>query len=63
MPQGWDLGGAGWIKNFSLGICDGAPSTAHSSTCNSFDLFSVFLRTIDLFNTKLSMFEWQNLNF
>ena len=23
--------GAGWVKNFSLGICDGAPSTAHSS--------------------------------
>ena len=27
MPQGWDLG----VKNFSVGICDGAPSTAHSS--------------------------------
>ena len=25
------LGGAGWVKNFSVGICDGAPSTAHSS--------------------------------
>ena len=23
--------GAGWVKNFSLGICDGAPSTARSS--------------------------------
>ena len=31
MPQGWDLGGAGWVKNFSFAICDGAPSTAHSS--------------------------------
>ena len=25
------LGGAGWVKSFSVGICDGAPSTAHSS--------------------------------
>ena len=25
------LGGAGWVKNFSVGICDGAPSTALSS--------------------------------
>ena len=34
MPQGWDievLGGRGGVKNFSMGICDGAPSTAHSS--------------------------------
>ena len=30
MPQGWDLGVLG-VKNFSVGICDGAPSTAHSS--------------------------------
>ena len=25
------LWGAGWVKNFSVEICDGAPSTAHSS--------------------------------
>ena len=25
------LGGAGGVKNFSLGICDGVPSTARSS--------------------------------
>ena len=33
MPQGWDLGvlGGGGVKNFSVGICDGAPSTARSS--------------------------------
>ena len=31
MPQGWDLGVLGGVKNFSLGICDGAPWTAHSS--------------------------------
>ena len=30
MSQGWDLGVLG-VKNFSVGICDGAPSTAHSS--------------------------------
>ena len=30
MPQGWDLGVLG-VKNFSMGICDGAPSTARSS--------------------------------
>ena len=30
MPQGWDLG-CWWVKNFSVGICDDAPSTAHSS--------------------------------
>ena len=23
--------GAGWVKNFNVGICDGAQSTAHSS--------------------------------
>ena len=32
MPQGWDLGMLG-VKNFSVGICDGAPSTARSSCC------------------------------
>ena len=25
------LGGAGWVKNFSVSICDGAQSTVHSS--------------------------------
>ena len=30
MPQGWDLGCWG-VKNFSVKICDGVPSTAHSS--------------------------------
>ena len=32
MLQGWDLGVLG-VKNFSVGICDGAPWTAHSSFC------------------------------
>ena len=33
MFQGWDLGllGGGGGGDFSVGICDGAPSTAHSS--------------------------------
>ena len=30
MPQGWVLGVLG-VKNLSVGICDGAPSTAYSS--------------------------------
>ena len=35
MPQGWDLWVLG-IKYFSVGICDGAPSTAHSCyNCHS----------------------------
>ena len=28
---GWDLWVLGGVKNFSVGICDGAPSTARSS--------------------------------
>ena len=31
MPQRWDLRVLWGVKNFSLGICDGAPLTAHSS--------------------------------
>ena len=27
MPQEVGLGGAGWVKNYSVGICNGAPST------------------------------------
>ena len=27
------LGSLGEVKNFSVGICDGAPSTARSSLC------------------------------
>ena len=30
MPQRWELGVLG-VKNFSMGICDGAPSTGRSS--------------------------------
>ena len=30
MPRG-GTAGAGGVKNFSMGICDGAPSTVHSS--------------------------------
>ena len=28
---GVGLGGTGWVKNFSVGICHGAPLTANSS--------------------------------
>ena len=35
MPHGWDLGvlevGGGGGGNFRVGICDGVPSTVHSS--------------------------------
>ena len=31
MPQGWDLGVLEGVKNLGVGICDGAPLTAHSS--------------------------------
>ena len=46
MPQGWDLGVMG-VKNFSMGICDGAPSTARSSLnlCSGKDvLMKKFMR-------------------
>ena len=33
MLQGWDLGVLDGVKNFSVGIRDGAPSTVHSSLC------------------------------
>ena len=35
MPQ-MGLRGAGGVKNFSVGICDGAPSTARSSFISHF---------------------------
>ena len=42
---GWDLGcwGEG-VKNFSVGICDGAPSTARSSI----EIFFVCMTTLFL---------------
>ena len=43
MHQGWDLGvpgGGGGVKNFSVGICDGAPLTARSSFNCFFDDFN-----------------------
>ena len=44
MPQGWDLGGClGGVKNFSVGICDGVPSTAHSSYSLYLYLYSINL--------------------
>ena len=40
MPQGWDLGVL-VVKNLSIGICDGAPSTARSSYMLFFVTFSL----------------------
>ena len=39
MPRGGggELWGAGGVKNFSVGICDGSPSTAPSSFVIAFD--------------------------
>ena len=31
MPKGWDFGVLGGVINFSMVICDGTPSTAHST--------------------------------
>ena len=43
MPQGWDLGVLG-VKNFNVGICNGAPSTAHPSIkLNSLEIQNVHL--------------------
>ena len=40
--RGVGLLGAGGVKNFSVGICDGAPSTARSScVCFSSELISI----------------------
>ena len=35
--------GAGGVINFSVGICDGAPSTAHSSLCFFCLVFAMLL--------------------
>ena len=37
---GVGLGGAGWVKNFSVVIWDGTPWTAHSSLFSIFNLKS-----------------------
>ena len=46
MFQGRDFGVLGADKTFGVGICDGAPSTAHSSFClklfQSFSLRLIF---------------------
>ena len=35
------LWGAGGVKKFSVGICDGAPSTRHSSVCIAANPYTV----------------------
>ena len=50
MSQGWDLGVLG-VKNFSVGICDGALSTVRSSFvlfCTQLT-FDLILRHMDIF--------------
>ena len=42
MPQVCDWG-AGWVKILNVGICDGAPSTAHFSLSLSFSFHIFFL--------------------
>ena len=41
MPQWSDLGVLG-VKNLSVRICDGAPSAAHSSIVNYYDIAVIF---------------------
>ena len=41
MPLVWTWS-AGWVKNVSVGICDGASSTAHSSLPLSFSFYVFF---------------------
>ena len=55
MPRGWDLWvlGGGGVKNFSVGICDGAPSTALSSFRIAFDAYfksGQFIFVLFIFN-------------
>ena len=51
------LRGAGGVKNFSVGICNGAPSTARSSfLLNSLNLLKACL--INVLCNVFSMFDW-----
>ena len=42
MSQGWDLWVLGGVENFSVGICDGAPSTARSSIIYNYDFSNIY---------------------
>ena len=56
MPQGWDLGC--WVgQNLSVGICDGAPSTAHSSLSIFFLIF-FFLLLFLSFSVVMSLLDY-----
>ena len=56
--------GAGWVKNLSVGICDGCPSTAHSSLSLSFSFhiffffFFLFLLLFLSFSVVASLFDY-----
>ena len=40
LSKGWDLGCRVGVKNFSMGIRDGAPPTAHSSYTSSYNIMA-----------------------
>ena len=53
MPQRWDLGElGGGVKNSSVGICHGAPSTAHSSC-----IFIISLQLSHCYNRDYTIHE------
>ena len=47
----WGAGGGGGVKNFSVGICDGAPPTADSS-CN-LELAVPYMHIIYVYDEEL----------
>ena len=65
MPQGCDLGVLSGGKNFSVGICDGAPSTAHSSCYLIYHIAFGKRKTAKSFHFMLSLLSrsesWQKL--
>ena len=45
MPQ-LGLGGAGGVKNFSVGICNGAPSTARSNKYLAYTFLNAYMSSV-----------------
>ena len=48
MPQGWDLGVL-VVQNFSVGFCNGAPLTAHSSLQFNLVIFTTKVNRFKIF--------------
>ena len=48
MPQGWDLGVLE-VQNFSVGFCNGAPLTAHSSLQFNLVIFTTKVNRFKIF--------------